>query len=308
MKTGTPKSEIAKKYREALPNDSKASQANQVGQVLRFLNEVRQGDEVTTYDPDRRLYLLGKIESDSEFRPDLIPELPNARQVAWTHGVPRDTLTVATRKTLGAIQTLFRLGSEASQELRSKAKDLKSLSESDSQEEPEPPLKTEDQRLSEQEMRRQLLEQAEETVGDRIASLDWDDMQELVAGILRAMGYRTRVSPKGSDRGVDIFASPDGLGLEEPRIFVEVKHRPKQAMGSQAIRSFLGGRSAGDKCLFVSTGGFTQEARYEADRANVALTLISMADLRKLLVDYYEKLDSETRGLVPLTKTYVPAD
>lgn len=46
-------------------------------------------------------------------------------------------------------------------------------------------------------------------------------MRDLVAGILRAMGYKARVSPLGPDGGHDIFASPDGLGVEEPRIFKE---------------------------------------------------------------------------------------
>ena len=78
------------------------------------------------------------------------------------------------------------------------------------------------------------------------------DFQEIVAAILRAMGYKTRVAGDGPDRGVDIFASPDGLGLQEPRIFVAVKHRNGQ-MGAPAIRSFLGGREPGDRCLYVST-------------------------------------------------------
>ena len=120
------------------------------------------------------------------------------------------------------------------------------------------------------------------------------------------MGYRTRVSKPGPDRGVDIFASPDGLGLVEPRIFVEVKHRGGR-VGSPEIRSFLGGRQAGDRCLYVSTGGFSTDARYEADRSPIPLTLISMPELRELLVDYYESLDSFTRALVPLRKLFLPA-
>jgi restriction system protein len=47
-------------------------------------------------------------------------------------------------------------------------------------------------------------------------------MQQLVAGILRAMGYKTQISPPGVDRGKDIVASPDGFGFEHPRIVVEV--------------------------------------------------------------------------------------
>ena len=133
-------------------------------------------------------------------------------------------------------------------------------------------------------------------------------MQELVAGILEAMGYRTSVSRPGPDRGYDVFASPDGLGLEEPRIFVEVKHRPNTSIGAQDIRSFIGGRGAGDRCLYVSTGGFTKDARYEADRASVPLQLLGLVDLRKILVDYYDGLDEEIRSLLPLKRIYVLAD
>ena len=37
-----------------------------------------------------------------------------------------------------------------------------------------------------------------------------------------------------------------------------------QAMGAQEIRSFLCGRHPGDKGLYVSTGGFSKDAHYEA--------------------------------------------
>ena len=97
-------------------------------------------------------------------------------------------------------------------------------------------------------------------------------MQELVAGILRAMGYKTLISSKGADRGKDIIASPDGFGFEHPRIVVEVKHRAGQ-MGSEKIRSFTGGRHKDDRGLYVSTGGFSKDAKYEAERANIPIML-----------------------------------
>ncbi|MDC0946604.1 restriction endonuclease [Nitrospinaceae bacterium] len=43
-------------------------------------------------------------------------------------------------------------------------------------------------------------------------------MQELVAGLLRAMGSKTKVFPAGPDQGKDIIASPDGFDFEIPRI------------------------------------------------------------------------------------------
>ena len=152
-----------------------------------------------------------------------------------------------------------------------------------------------------------IVSRAHELIKDKILTLSNEDMEQLAAAILRAMGYRTRVTPKGPDRGVDVLASPDGLGLEEPRIKAEVKHR-STAMGSQEIRSFLGGLRQGDSALYISTGGFTKEAGYEADRSNIPLTLLGLDDVATLIVDHYESFDDEGQRLMPLVKVYFPTE
>ena len=150
-----------------------------------------------------------------------------------------------------------------------------------------------------------MLSKAHEFIKDKILQLDWEEMQELVAGILRAMGYKTIVSSKGADRGKDIQASPDGLGLEEPRIKVEVKHRSGQ-MGSQEIRSFTGGLRGTDRGLYVSTGGFSKDAKYEAERSSIPMMAVDSDMLVQLIIQYYDHFDSETKTLLPLTKIYWP--
>jgi hypothetical protein len=55
-------------------------------------------------------------------------------------------------------------------------------------------------------------------------------------------------------------------------------------------------RKKGDKCLYVSTGGFTKDAHFEAERAEIATTLINLGTLRKLVVEHYEHSDAETRA------------
>ncbi|AEF34595.1 restriction endonuclease [Mycolicibacter sinensis] len=144
-----------------------------------------------------------------------------------------------------------------------------------------------------------------ERIKDQVNRLGWEGMQQLIAGILRAMGYKTQVSPPGSDLGRDILASPDGFGFERPRIVVEVKHR-KQTMGSTDIRSFLGGRHPDDRGLYVSTGGFTKDARYEADRSTVPLALWTLDEVTKALLDNYESTDTKTRSLISLRTFYGP--
>ncbi|MCK5941930.1 MAG: restriction endonuclease [Planctomycetes bacterium] len=278
--------------------------ANQAGQIYRFVHEVQVGDVVTTYDPSQRRYLLGRVTGPVE----CVENGLWSRKVDWTQRVSRDLLSVETRNTLGAILTIFRLGESASQELLRNAVDLGAPETvAPATREPSTTEVVATAATSVEDLVQENIEKAQEFVEDRIASLDPYEMQDLVAGILRALGYKTQVAGRGSDRGVDIFASPDGLGLEEPRIFVEVKHRVSTPMGSQDLRSFMGGRQPGDRCLFVSTGGFSKDARYEAERSNVPLTLIGLPQLRELLLEHYESVDAETKRLVPLVRMYWPA-
>jgi len=78
-------------------------------------------------------------------------------------------------------------------------------------------------------------------------------------------------------------------------------------MGSRAIRSFLGGRHAEDKGLYLSTGGFSNDAHYEVERANIPLTLMDIEDLVEAMLEQYDKMDIETQRLVPLKRIYWPA-
>lgn len=63
-------------------------------------------------------------------------------------------------------------------------------------------------------------------------------MQELVVGLLLVMGYKTIVSFLGSDSRKDVTASPDGLGLEDPVIILELEHRINSSMSASGIRNF----------------------------------------------------------------------
>lgn len=87
---------------------------------------------------------------------------------------------------------------------------------------------------------------------------------------------------------------------------VEVKHRGGR-IGSQDLRRFLGGRHTMDKGLYVSTGGFSKDAKYEADRASIPVRLMDLDDLVEAVIEHYEGLDVETKILLPLTKVYWPA-
>lgn len=292
------KEEIASLVRERLPLLTNRQVSVAASQHWRFLSEVQVGDVVLVYASQTRLYHQGVVASSAEFTPECVPQLPVTRQVAWHGTVERDRLSQSAKNSLGAILTIFKVPEQVVQEIRrfsqspeGAAHDL-SASPVDDAVEPDPFAGIEQLAL--------------DRITDRISALSWDEMQELVASLLRALGYRTVISPDGPDRGKDIVASRDGFGFERPRIVVEVKHRRGQ-MGAQEIRSFLGGRHADDRGLYVSTGGFSREARYEAERAATVTHLMTLEELARAIVEQYDRLDQQGKRLVPLTKLYWPA-
>ena len=296
IKAGTSREVISSRLVETSPTMSKGKLGITAGQIFRFINEIQIGDKVVTYDLGRRIYHVGEITSLAKFDESILSDLPRVRDVKWIGEVSRDVISVATRNTLGAISTLFSISSKPAAEIEAKLSGEVINETSESEEEEEVV----------DDIARNMRAQSREFIKDKITQLDWQDMQELVAGLLRAMGYKTRVSPAGPDRGKDIIASPDGFGFEQPRIVVEVKHRPNSSMGAPEIRSFLGGRHIDDKGLYVSTGGFTKEARYEADRASIPLVLLDLDELVKEILRHYENMDMEARALIPLTNIYWP--
>ncbi len=289
--------EFVRQVERSYPEAKKAWIPGAAGQAFRFVREIKVGDAVVTYNPAERAYLVGTVTGTYEYAVKLSAEQPNLRRVKWRGRVARDQLSVAARNSLGAISTLFVIPPEAAAEIERLLTGQTQIAVA------APSAVVADEEVD--DLYKDIQAKAFEFIKDKVSQLDWEDMQELVAGLLRAMGYKTRISPSGSDRGKDIVASPDGFGFEDPRIVVEVKHRTA-AMGSQDIRSFLGGRHDHDKGLYVSTGGFTKDARYEAERGRIPVTLLDMDDLVKALLEHYERMDLDMQRLIPLRKLYWP--
>lgn len=267
------------------------------GMLHKFGHVMRENDRVLSFDTQAREYLVGTIEGPYEYRSDQPEEYAHSRRVRWEGRVAREDLRPTSKNTLGSTLSLFLPGAEVLQDIE-KALGGESNGDDDEIVEEEEEYET---------VRKDTLSRSHEFIRDRILALSPDDMEQLVAALLRAMGYKARVTPAGPDRGRDVIASPDGLGLQQPRIVAEVKHRQREAMGADAIRSFAGGLREADRGLYVSTGGFTREARYEADRATMPITLVDSNELATLIVDNYETFDSEGRALLPLVRVYWPA-
>ena len=131
------------------------------------------------------------------------------------------------------------------------------------------------------------------------------DFQELVAELLRGMGYHIGwIAPPGKDGGVDIIAFTDPLGTQPPRIKVQVK-RQQSRVDVQGLRSFLAVLAADDVGIFVNAGGFTKDAQDEArTQQNRRVTLIDLERLVDLWTAHYPRLDEGARRRLPLQPIY----
>lgn len=290
----TNKSDIEAKVRSAYTDAKSGWIYSATGQLSRFKLDMNIGDRIITYVPDRRVYLVGTITGNYRWDESQLEGFPHVRSVEWKKEVARDSLTPGARNSLGSAISLFVIPDEVVEQLDQLIAGVPAQEQAASTNE------------ESDELKQDIVERSHEFIKDKILALDWDEMQDLVAGLLRAMGYKTLVSPKGADRGKDVMASPDGLGLDSPRIFVEVKHRSGTKISADLIRSFLGGRRPTDSCLYVSTGGYSKDAHYEAERSNIPLTLVDSDGLVNLVVQYYESMDNDTRALIPLQKIYWP--
>lgn len=296
-------SALKKAISEHYPDYRLSQISTAAAQIGRFLFDFKAGDRIVTYNPLNREYLVGNIVGDYEFRPGFLGEeilSPHVRKVSWLGKVSRDRLSTSTKNSLGSIMTIFKLSVAVSNE-------LERILSAKADVEPVKPTIADESEEELDVLRKDTVEKAHEFIKDLILELDWEEMQELVAGILRAMGYKTRVSPRGADRGRDVIASPDGLGLESPRIIVEVKHRQETQISADLLRSFIGGLRPGDRGLYVSTGGYSKDAKYEADRSTIPTTLLNLDDLAQLLTEHYDSMDNYARTLVPLVRIYWPA-
>jgi len=159
------------------------------------------------------------------------------------------------------------------------------------------------------------LEEAEESawaeIEEHLARMSPYDFQSLVAGLLRGMDYHVSwLAPVGPDKGVDIIAHKDPLGVERGRIKVQVKRRTDRISVAE-MRSFLAVLGDEDVGIFVTTSGFTADAEAEArTQEKRRIMLVDARRLFDLWIEHYERIPDEQQRLLPLRPVYflAPAD
>lgn len=281
------KAAVAKTYPKMKP----AAIPGQAGQLYRFVYEMVPGDYIIYPSQQDHQVHIGSIAGDYCYDPNLNLEYPNQRQVKWLKHLPRTSFKQGPLYEIGSALTLFQVKNYADEFVKALEGKTSPLAD------------------GVDETVHVVAEGIEQSTRDFIIKklaldLKGHPFADFVAHLLNSMGYRTRISPEGTDGGVDIVAHRDELGFEPPIIKVQVKSTVGK-VGDPEVSALYGKVDAKEHGLLVTLGTFTSQARsFAKTKAN--LRLIDGEELVGLILAHYEQFDSRYKGVLPLKKVYIP--
>jgi restriction system protein len=133
------------------------------------------------------------------------------------------------------------------------------------------------------------------------------ELSELVEALLTAEGFKCRNSPPGADGGVDVLAGMGPLGMDSPKLVVQVKSQTG-AVSDTVLQQLNGAihRFQADQALLVTFGGVTSPARTYLETQYFNIRVWTIDDIIQSIYKHYPLLDSEMKARLPLKQIWVP--
>lgn len=281
-----PSREAFKEYYSNIYKDaSPMSVAVSAAIVYRFIHEIKKGDYVVYPSKKDRMVNIGVVTGDYEHCKDR-DKYTQQRSVKWEKHIPRINFSQGALYEIGSFMSVFSIKNFADEfiSLVHNAYDVKI------------------ERVYIDELREQIVNFTRDYIIKSLNKhLKGYEMENFVANLLNAMGYKTKVSKQGGDSGIDIVAYKDEL---PPRIVVQVKSKYEQVKET-TIQSLKGAMSDGDYGLFVTLSDYSKNAKNFL-KANPKIRGIDGVELVDLILKYYEDLSEEYKRIIPLKKVYIP--
>jgi restriction system protein len=275
-----------------LPDLSPGAIANYVGQLWAFKERIQIGDLVALPLHTSAAIAFGRVAGPYHYEESAPPDARNRRAVDWLRDdVPRTAFDQDLLFSLGGATTVFEVRrNDAEQRIEAVLFGTAVPPPGAGPEPPEPPV----------DVAEYGRDQIRTLIARRFAG---HDLARLVDAILRAKGYTTYLSPEGPDHGVDVLAGGGAMGLDQPRIAVQVKtgtvDEPAVSQLQGAMENF-----GADHGLMVAWGGFKRGVENEARRKFFRLRLWDSDKLIDELTAIYDALPAELRDELPLTRVW----
>lgn len=308
LSTCTDREDLLTLLRVAYPTERRKTLASWQNQIWPIRDTMQVGDLVALPLKSRPSIAFGTVAGEYSYRDDLPGGAQHTRPVDWLAQVPRSEFDPDMLFSFGAFMTVCRI---ARNDAEPRIRALLDQEKWPAAAAPRPmvPIMSNLRAAAEPPMPLTVASLEERSAGlirDRIAQrFKGHSLAELVAAILELKGLCVRVSPPGIDGGVDILAGGGPLGLDSPRLVVQVKSGDAK-VDVRVLREFSGviERFGADQGLLVGWGGFNAAARAEAASDYFRMRLWSAEDVVRAVEDEYDRLPPAIRTEIPLKRIW----
>ena len=143
-------------------------------------------------------------------------------------------------------------------------------------------------------------------VRKHLESLDIDGLKVIAGALLRSFGIETpHVVHKGKDKKFDLIVPSKPVGPESRRILVKIKDSTKAATARDINKFLKLVGSDGDWAIYISSSGFTPEARAANSEAESSATLWDIPQIAHVWEEAYPRMSGKDQAIIPFTTTMV---
>lgn len=290
------------------PQQQKQSRIQHCTQIWAFAHKMAEGDWVAT-PTKRKTIHIGEVIGEYTFDPRAGDPYYHYRNVRWIElDIPRTNFAQDILNFLGAATTVCQIRHNDS-EARVRAMKANGWMEAEARPRRGPTNEHADpaDATASGDLDLELIarDQINRLIHSKYAGYA---LEEIVEAILRAQGFTTHRSDKGTDGGVDILAAPGILGFGQPQLCVQVKSQAaplERPMLDQLVGTMQHVGAA--QGLLVCWGGFKQTVQRELPRLFFKVRLWDQSDLVEQFLDVYDKLDEDLRAELPLKRIWAVA-
>ena len=280
---------LRERFQQRYPEISNNAARNQVGQVARFLFEIRPGDYIITPGHESEKLYYGVVQSGGPFFRTPDPgRCPYAQRipVEWaSEPIIRHQLSVPLQNTLRAMLTVYRVANP------------RSFFESIGHADLVPPDELSAQRST------------VDFILDQVLELDDQEFEELVTQLLNAMGFDAERTGRVGDGGVDAIGDLNLSNLAQIRLYVQVKRYQRSArINANTVKALRQNIPAGAQGAFITTASYQRAALEVAIEPGFPrIGTIDGEQLVDLLTEHWDQLDLELREKLGLRRGLVPS-
>ena len=291
---------------------SKAQVANATGQLWTMRTQIKDGDYIALPIRATSQVAFGRVVGGYKYlasEPD--PTRRHGLGVEWVAtDVPKSMIKQDLLYQLGSALTIFRVGNNDADFRLEQI--MKGRPDPGARTALNSSAKTATQSTESEDLIEEDGINVEEVAQDEIARLLQEDfkgheLSELIAALLTADGFKCRNSPPGADGGVDILAGMGALGMDSPKLVVQVKSQTS-AVSDVVLQQLNGAihRYQADQALLVTFGGVTGPAKAYLESQYFNIRVWTMGDILNQIYQHYEQLDGEMKAQLPLKQIWVP--